>query len=46
MKIQNLAKKFKIRIHEIGVVENGKGVVFTNKNQSFVFKDKGWDHFR
>ena len=46
MKIQNLAKKFKIRIHEIGVVENGKGVVFKNKNKSFVIRDKGWDHFR
>ena len=46
MKILNLAKKFKIRIHEIGVVENGKGVVFKNKNKSFVIRDKGWDHFR
>ena len=45
-KIHNLAKKFKISIHEIGIVKSGKGVLFENKNESFLIKDRGWDHFR
>ena len=44
--IHNLAKKFKISIHEIGIVKSGKGVFFENEKESFVIKNKGWDHFR
>ena len=45
-KIHKLAKKFKISIHEIGIVKSGKGVLFENTKESFMIKDKGWDHFR
>ena len=46
LKIHNLAKKFKISIHEIGIVKSGKGVFFENTKESFIIKNKGWDHFR
>tara|TARA_B100001142_G_C14207427_1_gene606271 strand:+ start:107 stop:1045 length:939 start_codon:yes stop_codon:yes gene_type:complete len=45
-KIHALAKKNKIKIFEIGHVSKGKGVFFDNGDDSFLIKDKGWQHFR
>jgi thiamine-monophosphate kinase len=45
-KIHTLAKKNKISIFEIGHVSKGNGVFFDDGNDSFIIKDKGWQHFR
>ncbi|MDA0756239.1 MAG: thiamine-phosphate kinase [Crenarchaeota archaeon] len=45
-KIRTLAKKNKISIFEIGHVSKGKGVFFDDGKDSFIIKDKGWQHFR
>ena len=45
-KIHTLAKKNKISIFEIGQVSKGNGVFFDDGNDSFIIKDKGWQHFR
>jgi thiamine-monophosphate kinase len=45
-KIHTLAKKNKISIFEIGHVSKGKGVFFDDGNDSFIIKDRGWQHFR
>ncbi|MDA1125182.1 MAG: thiamine-phosphate kinase [Crenarchaeota archaeon] len=45
-KIRTLAKKNKISIFEIGHVSKGKGVFFDDSKDSFIIKDKGWQHFR
>jgi thiamine-monophosphate kinase len=45
-KILTLAKKFKIKIFEIGHVSKGNGVFFNDGNESFKIKDEGWEHFR
>ncbi|MDC0203512.1 thiamine-phosphate kinase [Candidatus Nitrosopelagicus sp.] len=45
-KIHRLAKKNKINIFEIGHVSKGKGVFYNDGNDSFIIKDKGWQHFR
>ena len=45
-KIHALAKKNKISIFEIGQVSKGKGVFFDNDDDTFLIRDKGWQHFR
>ena len=45
-KIHTLARKNKINIFEIGHVSKGKGVFFDNGEDSFIIKDRGWQHFR
>ena len=45
-KIHTLAKMNKISIFEIGHVSKGNGVFFDDGNDSFIIKDKGWQHFR
>ena len=45
-KIKNYAKKYRIKIHEIGYVTKGRGV-FYKRNEKFVrIKDGGWKHLK
>jgi thiamine-monophosphate kinase len=45
-KVNNLAKKMKVPLFEIGHVSSGKNVVFVKNNKSRVIERCGWIHLR
>ena len=44
-KIKKIAKKEKIKLTKIGIIQKGKGVIFKNEDEEFIIKDTGWKHF-
>ena len=45
-KIKNHAKKYRIKLYEIGYVAKGRGVFYKKNGKLIRIKDKGWQHLQ
>ena len=45
-KIKNHAKKYRMKIHEIGYVTKGRGVFYKRNGKLVKIKDEGWQHLQ